>query len=327
MVARGFDSLGRALTAQGGIPAPNIMDANNIIASAFNGLTLTDSANADAVADMLDRFGLRWEVQKEALLLPDGTETPFFAVVRQDTRQPFTSVKSGYVPYQNSELAELLHRVSSATGYKVHSGGMFNGGGKVYLQLETGNTIEGIGENRSKVIGYASAINSHDGTTSLRWGSVNFTICCKNTFAAAVRSLENSARHSVSIHNRVEESIRSVVGIVEQEKTVFERFISMSMRPASKHNIASVVKKVTGVDLNAKKEDASAYGVKRATELLDSIASEMLVKGDTMWGLFSGVTHYTSHRMPVPKRDNARLESKYVGTGSAIDNEMFALLS
>jgi hypothetical protein len=35
------------------------------------------------------------------------------------------------------------------------------------------------------------------------------------------------------------------------------------------------------------------------------------------------VTHYTSHVMGTPKRENARLESKYVGTGADIDNKSF----
>ena len=52
----------------------------------------------------------------------------------------------------------------------------------------------------------------------------------------------------------------------------------------------------------------------------------MSSKGETLWGLFSGVTHYTSHVLPVPKRDNARLESKYVGTGASVDNDAFAMI-
>jgi hypothetical protein len=64
----------------------------------------------------------------------------------------------------------------------------------------------------------------------------------------------------------------------------------------------------------------------RSAELLTSIQREMNGKGDTLWGLFSGVTHYTSHVLPVPKRDNARLESKYTGTALGIDNDAFAMV-
>lgn len=302
--------------------------ADSILANAFNGLKLQDPSNSQQVSEMLDKFGLRWNVSKQPLNLPDGTETPFYAVVREDNKQCFTTCKDGYVPYQNSELAELLLRISEKTGFDIHSGGMFNGGGKVYLQLDTHNEINGIGKNRTKVKGFVTGINGHDGTTSLKWGAVNFTICCSNTFAAAKGKLQNSARHTQSIHDRVEQSIREISAVALQEESIFKQFIKLSEIPVTKDNIAKIVNNVTGVDINMSRKDAeskfSTYSINRSGELLSSISREMEQKGETLWGLFSGITHYTSHVMPVPNRDNARKESKYVGGGADIDNESFA---
>jgi phage/plasmid-like protein (TIGR03299 family) len=301
--------------------------ADNILTSAFSGLTLSDPANAERVASMLDQFGLRWNVSKQQLSLPDGTATKFQAVVREDNNDVFTTCKDGYVPYQNSELAELLLRVSEKTGYSIHSGGMFNGGGKVYLQLNTGNEINGIGKNRTSVKGFITGINGHDGTTSLKWGAVNFTICCSNTFASARGKLSNSARHTASIHDRVERSLREIESVTMAEKTIFDQFIRLSEVQVTSKNIASIVKSVTGVDVSIPRSKAeeiySTYAVNRSGELLSSIAKEIEQKGETLWGLFSGITHYTSHVMPTPNRDNARLESKYVGGGADIDNNSF----
>lgn len=306
----------------------NTQFANDILSATFNGLQLSDPSNAERVATMLDRFGLRWSVSKQDLLLADGTVTPYKAIVRDDNQSVFTTCKDGYVPYQNSELAELLIRISEKTGYDIHSGGMFNGGGKVYLQLNTGNEINGIGQNRTTVKGYVTGINGHDGTTSLKWGAVNFTVCCENTFAAAKGKLQNTARHTISIHDRVETSIREIESVTLQEKTIFDQFIKLSNIPVTQNNIVSIVKNVTGVDINTPKDKAediySGYAVNRSGELLTSISKEMAQKGETLWGLFSGVTHYTSHVMPTPNRDNARTESKYVGGGADIDNRSFA---
>lgn len=306
-------------------------NADSILNSAFDGLKLNNTANADAVASLLDQFGLRWEVSKQPLLLPSGQETGFFGVVRGDNQKTFATCKEGYVPYQNSELGELLIRISEKTGYGIHNGGEFNGGGKVYLQLSTGNEIPMIGNDKTQVKGYVTGINGHDGTTSLKWGSTNITISCSNTFAAASKQLRNSARHTASIHGKVEESIVQIIGVTEQEKSIFDKFIRLSEIGVQKSNIIDVVKSITEVDISLAHSIAqdrySSYALNRSQELLTSIGSEMKAKGETLWGLFSGVTHYTSHVLPVPKRDNARLESKYTGTGLDIDNKAFSLIT
>jgi phage/plasmid-like protein (TIGR03299 family) len=302
----------------------NTQFANDILSATFSGLQLSDPSNAERVATMLDRFGLRWSVSKQDLFLADGTPTSYKAIVRDDNKDVFTTCKDSYVPYQNSELAELLIRISDKTGYEIHSGGEFNGGGKIYLQLNTGNEIKGIGENRTTVKGYVTGINGHDGTTSLKWGAVNFTICCANTFAAARGKLQNTARHTQSIHDKVEMSIREIEGVSMQEKTIFDQFIKLSNIPVTKNNIVSVVKDITGIDVGAPVNKNNPRAVNRASDLMVSISREMAQKGDTLWGLFSGVTHYTSHVMYAPKRENGRTESKYVGGGADIDNKSFA---
>ena len=304
---------------------------NNILGQAFQGLKLQDNANAERVANLLDRFGLRWSVQKEALYLADGTQTPFVGIVRDDTRQVFTTCKDSYNPYQNSELAELLIRISEIGGYEIHTGGMFKNGGKVFVQLKSGNIINGIGKNNDKVIGYTTGINSHDGSTSLRWGSTNVTISCQNTFNMAAKELTNTLRHTNSLHNKVDIYLREVGVTIQEEKSLFDKFIRLSEIPVKQKHIAKVVREVTGVDILMNETEAqekfSTYNLNRTSELLECVSNEMAQKGETMWGLFSGVTNYTTHVMPVPNRDNARLESKYVGNGNRVDNKIFNLIS
>lgn len=296
--------------------------ADQIISNIFSDESL--------INEMLDTYKLNWSVSKQPLFLPNNINSGFFGIVRDDNNLTFSTCKDGYFPFQNYQLGELLLRVSEKTGYELHSGGSFNGGGKVYLQLKTGNTIEGLGKNGTTVDGFVTGINSHDGTTSLKWGAVNFTVCCQNTFAYAQRELGNTARHTESIHRKVEASIQSINGIVEQEKSLFEKFITLSEIAVKKENIGKIVNQITGVDMNLGVAEAndkySTYAMNRSQDLLGSISTEMKSKGQTLWGLFSGVTHYTTHKMPVPKRDNARIESKYTGSALNIDNKALSTI-
>ena len=302
--------------------------AADLLNSVFSGVQQPE--NAEAVNTMLDKLGLNWSVSKQRLTLPTGEQTPFFGIVRDDTRTTFATCKDSYLPFQNSELAEMLIRISEKTGFEIHSGGSFNGGGKVYIQLESPNKLQGIGENRTTVNGYLTGLNSHDGTTSLKWGETNITVCCRNTFMAALRQMQNKARHTQGLHDKVEESIRQILGIVQEEKTLFDTFIKLAEIPATREHTAKIVRNIAEVDIlltkQQLKDNYSTYAVNRAEELLAAIAREMNQKGQTLWGLFSGVTRYTTHTMPVPKRDNARLESIYTGSAYIANNDALQLI-
>lgn len=146
----------------------------------------------------------------------------------------------------------------------------------------------------------------------------------------AMRALQESARHTNAIHRKVEESIRQINGIADAEKTIFDSFIHLAEIDVQKEHIAKIVRKITDVDITVSEKEAAdkftTYAINRSKELTNSIGTEMMTKGKTLWGLFSGVTHYTSHVLPTPKRDNARLESKYTGSALQIDNEAYKMV-
>lgn len=306
----------------------------SILDNLFDGVTETNIINLEAVNTMLDKFGLNWTVSKQQLLLPTGKPSGFNGIVK-DTFETdgnqlcFSTCKETYVPFQNSELAEMLIRISESTGYDIHSGGALNGGGKVYLQLDTKNDIKGLGKNKTTVKGYVTGINSHDGTTSLKWGAVNYTVCCRNTFARASKELQKSARHTASMREKVELSIMEINGIKKIEQTIFDQFKVLSNIPATRADIAKIIFDITEVDTTKtneqlKIEKVTTNAINKALKVANSIADQMEEKGESLWGLFSGVTHYTSHVMTVPERENARVESKYTGGALGIDNVAFA---
>lgn len=277
--------------------------------------------SSETIGELLQKFGLNWTVSKQLLTLSDGTPTDFFGIVRDDTKKTFGVVKDSYEPFQNSELVELINEAAGTLGLSVDRGGSFNGGGKVWLQLETG-LISNIGKNRDTIKKYITGINTHDATKALGWGMANTTISCRNTFEAAFREVENKVRHSKSMHSRIEAIIREIEGVQVAEKTLYETFFKFSEVAASKANIEKAVKLVLDIDLSTdKKSDLSTYSVNRLGELSTAIGSEMKQKGDTLWGLFSGVTKYTTHIMPGKKE--GREMSKMLGKGYSIDNSVF----
>lgn len=304
--------------------------ADQILNQTFAGVK--DITNADAVNTLLDKFGLNWTVSKQPLFLPNGNETDYFGVQRDDTGTIFTTCKDEYTIFQNTELAEMLIRISEKTGYEIHKGGMFDKGGKVYVQIKSPNIITGLGENRDTVKGYLTGINTHDGSGSLRWGTVNITISCKNSFMYATKQLKNRLRHTNTIHDRVETAIRELHAVETVEKSLFDKFIKLAEIPLTKEIEAKIVKDITGVDVSKKDTDAakeySTQAINKSKLLKKSIEQEINQKGSTLWGLLSGVTHFTTH---VAGTKNStpedRQQSTYIGTSFNINNETFKTIA
>jgi len=292
-------------------------------------MNLTDILSSNGIStigetsqDLLSKFKLNWQVEKQPLILPNGTDSGFFGIVRTDTNKTFATSKEGYQVFQNSELLELVNEAANNLGLSITKGGSFKEGGLVYLQLQTGS-INDIGENHDKINKYVSAMNSHDGSLSLKWGLTNITISCQNSFWSAVKEMKNSVRHTASMRVKIDEIMNQIQKVQKEEKTLFETFFKFAEVPVNQNHIKKAVNIVLNIDLEGgKKSDLTPYQLNRLSDLSYSIKKELEQKGNTIWGLFSGVTNYTTHKMPGG--DVNRKQSKAIGNGFKIDNAVYS---
>lgn len=303
-------------------------EADLIIESALS------SEKQEKINSMLDAYDLNWTVEKVPLILEGkGNDvikrSSYFSVQRMDTEDEFWACKKDYHIFQNSEMAEMLYRLSEKTGFELVGGGFFGDGRSVYIQLRTGEVIN-IGENKDIIKKFLTSINSHDGQKALRYGLTDVVISCTNTFNSAYADMKNSFRHTSSMIQKVEKSLVRIQELSLVEDIKIEQYKRLATIEMDKKWVAKIVKAVTKVDMLLSKEQIEKeyhhYSKERMNELLACIESETAQKGETLWGLFNGVTKYTSHVMPVPAREDARLESKYVGSGYTLDNAAFNLL-
>ena len=271
------------------------------------------------VQDLLNQTGLNWNVITEGITTESGiTLDGYKAIVREDTKTPLSIRSDEYYPYQNHELIELLDKVSNQTGLELKKGGFFKDGARVYVQLKS-NDLR-IGNDR--VEGYLTGINSFDGSTSLAFGPSNITISCQNTFFAAFRELETKVRHTKNMVVKIDEICRSLESVIEQEKVIFDDILKLS-----ETRFDDVIKdRVTKSLFNIKpennlKDDDSVPTITRnkLSRFYVDLNGEISEKGDNLWGLFSGVTKYTTHSLT--KNDNT--EAKMFGIYGKRELEVF----
>lgn len=261
--------------------------------------------------EILVQTGLDWNVRSEETQTVSGIKLDKVALVREDTNEILGVHSNGYATYQNSQLADLLQKVSSSTGLDIHRGGEFGGGKKVFIQLKS-NDLK-LGNDR--VEGFVTGINSFDGSTSLAFGNSNLTISCQNTFFAAMKNL-SKVRHTKNMELRIDEICRGVDMLVDEEKKMFNNITKMSETRYDKSLTDRITKKLFDIDMDISlenylmKDEISTAKKNKVSRFYIDLNGELQQKGDNLWGLFSGVTKYTTHSLS--KNDNT--ENKMFGT-------------
>ena len=278
----------------------------------------------ERIQNLLESTKLNWNVRTETTQTESGIILPNIALVREDTNEILGVHSTNYVPYQNEQLMELLDRVSNYTGLDIHRGGMFGGGKKVFIQLKSNDLRLG----NDRIEGFVTGVNSFDGTTSLAFGNSNLTISCQNTFFAAYKNLEK-VRHTKNMVHRVDEICRGIDGIVQEEQQMFDTIKKMSETRFSQETKDRVIKSLFDIDMdiqlvNYHNEDGLSTNVKnKLSRMYIDMGGELQEKGDNVWGLFSGVTKYTTHSLS--KDDNT--ENKMFGAYGNRERKIFKELS
>jgi phage/plasmid-like protein (TIGR03299 family) len=274
------------------------------------------------IQDVLNQTDLNWTVREESLTTQSGIIIPKQkAIVREDTNKVLSIHGEGYYPYQNHQLIELLDKVSQQSGLEIHRGGSFGDGQKVFIQLKS-NDLK-LGDD--KIEGYITGINSFDGTTSLAFGPSNITISCQNTFFGAFRSMDTKVRHTKNMVMRVDDICRGLEKVVEEESKMFEDIKMLSETRMTKESEDWVTRTLFNImrDVDMNDEDSiSSVTRNKLSRFEVDLNGELKEKGGNLWGLFSGVTKYTTHSMN--KGDETKnMENKMFSVYGQREREIF----
>ena len=136
----------------------------------------------------------------------------------------------------------------------------------------------------------------------------------------------------------VERSLRILEEIEVADRDMFTLFERMANTNAPTKLVHDTVAKVTGITelstysgqsvppsvWTGMQDKYSTRKMNQGQQLIRSVSEEMSYKGHTLWGLFSGVTHYTTHR---GGSENTREKSKLMGSLQRVDQAVFNNLS
>ena len=284
--------------------------------------------NQERVSEILIQSNLNWGVRSETIVTESGIILPERALVRDDTNVPLSIRSESYHPFQNDEMIELLLKVSSKTGFNLKTGGYFGDGEKVFVQLKSDDLKLG----NDTIEGYLTGVNSFDGSTSLAFGPSNITISCKNTFFASYREIKTRVRHTKNMTIQIDEICNRLESAQKEERKIFDTIEIFNQRSFDDVLLERVTKALFNVNpkLDFKKEEdlkeISTRTRNNISRFYIDLDGELKEKGDTMWGLFSGITKYTTHSLNGESMEN-KLFGAYGKRELGIFNHMRELVS
>ena len=280
----------------------------------------------ERIKNLLDQTNLNWNVRTESIQTESGiTIKDKIALVREDTNDIVGVHSDGYRPFQNQELFELLDKVSNMTGLELTKGGCFKEGRRVYVQMKSADLRLGT----DLIKGYLTGINSFDGSTSLAFGPSNVTISCMNSFFAAFKQLNTKVRHTKNMVIRIDEICKGLEGVLEQEQVMFGDIKRMADTRFDDVIKESVTRQLFGIkpEVDLYDNDAISTNLRnKMSRFYIDLNGEIQEKGDNMWGLFSGVTKYTTHSLSKGDNTEAKMFDIYGDREKKIFSDLVELV-
>lgn len=255
--------------------------------------------------------GLDFTIEKEQLIGKDsGRITPYYGLYNGKTNECINTCKVGYTVSQNEDILNMVLKGISKFGNQlsVSKAGSINGGRRVFLQLAI-DAKSKVGDDI--LTRYVTIIDSNDGSTSLSVGIGDEVAHCLNQFFKFYKAGEAKFRHTATI----EQKIATIPHLIElaldkslEQVKIYNKFQSTPLTKALAEKVIDEVLSFENLlDLTARQQIIH-------DNLMTAIKIERDYCGDTVWGLFNGITRFTTHMQSVPKRNNGREESLINGT-------------
>ena len=286
---------------------------------------MNNSDNLNLVLDIMNNNNLSWKVEKEQLLRQNGDPTDTWALFRGDNgAQLNRGVGEAYTVYQNwnmiADLVEVVGDYLKLDNVDKVIANEMQGGRKIALHFPVEEML--IKHKQSDMLKrYITITNSHDGTSSVAFGSSNTTVSCQNMFHKVNKEL-NKVRHTKNMADYLRTLKMNMKDSIEMEKVMTDEILGLIGQPIEISDITNM-KETLMNPKGLSRDDLPTQRQNMMQGLTVDIASEIEDKGFDKFGLFNGVTKYNTHTA----RTKDRAKHIYAGSGYKDNNLALKILT
>lgn len=256
-----------------------------------------------------------WNVRKEALFLPDGSQIPDrVATVRTNPVNGEADylgvVGSGYTVIQNESHADMLNALVDSSGAHFETAGALRGGKEVFVTMKLPETMDidtPLGVDKTEI--YIAALNSHDGGGAFRIMVTPVRIVCRNTQIAAINRATSTwaIRHTSNALAAVSVA-RESLGLTFKYINAFEdeikKMVDAQIEQDTAEALIGQVFDLEGAGSERIRDNRQAH-VNSVLGYLGSSTNAGIE--NTRYGLYNAVTEYMDHGWALKGGDTAGL--------------------
>jgi len=242
---------------------------------------------------------LNWDVTLQPIHTKTGVISERVVIARNDTGKLLGVRSDQYRPFYNHELESLVRRISKNPGFEFKGYEEFSNGKRILAFFENKqNNFHLCGE---KVKDYLIIGNSHDASSKLFVGTSSYMFRCENQFSEKIRSFER--KHTKGL-NPDEILIEELIETYEYgRKDLYERMerlASIKVNPKLVRQLAHQLLETVAINYALTDMEIPQQRLvqsKKNKLFMECVFQEMDELGATAWGLFNGVTRYTSNHL------------------------------
>lgn len=238
---------------------------------------------------------LNWEIEVSPIPCKVSKKVLGKLLTRSDNGAALGIRSKNYHPVYNRDLEKLKKRIVRTGAFTFKGYEVFGKGKRILAFFENNRkNLQICGE---PVQDYLIIGNSNDASSKLFVGTSNYMWRCQNQFSEKIRSFEH-------IHNSPfrpkDIRIEGIIETYEQgRRELYEKMEHLKKIPADMDIIQQLaIKLLVRENQNDRLENPKALNNSpRHLQFLKCIELEMKDLQPTLWGVFNGVTRYTSNHL------------------------------
>lgn len=317
--------------------AHNLMQNDNMLAvgaAPWHGLGVTLATPPASAREALETAGLNWTVRKAPMYLEDGRAVKVSgavskrnngspgSIVRQDTDEILGVVGPSYVPFQNSQMADIFQPLVADGTITIETAGSLFNGRRVWMLGRFGHDT--LIDNHDSVAKYMLLAHGHDGQFSVRFGFCPIRVVCWNTLSAAIASDESKlvrCLHTSGLQQNLE-TLRNAMQVGEETfELTAEQYRKLAQKGVNRNDLREYARLVIDADSDAGKWTRPQ--AEKIAAIVENATSGKGNAGSNWWHAYNGVTEFVCHQ--ATRSAERRLSEAWWGEGKAMSAKALSI--